>query len=188
MSTATRTQPFWDLADQAVELVAMVPPPTEDLDAGVVLGVGDRESLCGWALTPAGCAGLGDNGHGHGWGQQDDREPGSDVDPADVFRDANGLGNWEWLAQSDDWKDPAKNIARVAEQLRFNLGRLQGDLAAAIAAYNARMSKVRGLLFAGPLANRATVYSAVCTPNEKGERDYVVDVLRRRDLVIAARG
>jgi len=91
------------------------------VDPFIIAAIGQRESRWGTALD---ASGRGDNGHGHGIMQIDDRTWGS------------------WLA-SNDWADPYTNIRKGAEIMGQNLdyfaGKgLTGDelIAAAAAGYN----------------------------------------------------
>lgn len=94
------------------------------LDPWKLAGVLARESGFGAYLQPPTPAGKGDNGHGHGLAQIDDRTWGA------------------WLA-SRDWTDAATNIDKGAEILSTELARFGGDYSKALAAYNAGPANVR---------------------------------------------
>jgi soluble lytic murein transglycosylase-like protein len=96
------------------------------VDPFVIAAIGQRETVWGTSgyLDQPGPAGRGDNGHGHGLMQIDDRTWAS------------------WLA-ANDWTDPYTNIRKGAEIMGQNLdyfaGKgLAGDelIAAAAAGYN----------------------------------------------------
>jgi soluble lytic murein transglycosylase-like protein len=94
------------------------------VDPFVIAAIGQRESRWGLALNPPDPSGTGDNGHGHGIMQIDDRTWGS------------------WLA-SNDWTDPYTNIRKGAEIMGQNLDYFAGKglagnelIAAAAAGYN----------------------------------------------------
>lgn len=97
------------------------------VDPFLIAAVGQRESRWGQALD---AEGRGDNGHGHGIMQIDDRTWGS------------------WLA-SNEWWDPYTNVKKGAEILASNLSYFEGrglagdDLVrAAAAGYNAGPGRV----------------------------------------------
>lgn len=89
----------------------------------LLAGVPWYESSFGEQLTPKGPGGTGDNGHGHGLMQIDDRTWGA------------------WLA-ANDWANPAVNIEKGAQILAAELAHF-GDARAALAAYNAGRTAVR---------------------------------------------
>jgi hypothetical protein len=105
---------------------------------------------------------MGDKGNGLGLMQLDRRHAGRALLPGDA------------------WKDPETNIRAGARELRKNLDRLHGDVAAAVAAYDASLDHiVRAQAQMKPdatLEERVHVFDAFTT-----ERDYVADVLKRRD-------
>ena len=127
---------YWPLCCQAV---ADTPIP-----ALILLAIMWRESAFGAALTPAGPTGTGDQGHGRGLMQIDDR---SHAD----------------LLASNDWKDAEVNI-RLGTQIladcfayfrakRYVEGVLQS---AAIAAYNAGCGRVHAAVCAGHCPDEMT--------------------------------
>jgi hypothetical protein len=77
------------------------------LDPYLLFALGDRESLWGETLSPRGPGGVGDNGHGHGLMQVDDRSWGA------------------WL-NSNNWADPLTNVRKGAAILRGKLAFFQG--------------------------------------------------------------
>jgi hypothetical protein len=74
----------------------------------VLAGIMMRESAGGLSLTPPGTAGTGDNGHGRGLMQIDDR-------------------SFPTLCAGDRWKDPAENIAAAAADLRGQRAQVQSE-------------------------------------------------------------
>jgi soluble lytic murein transglycosylase-like protein len=136
------------------------------VDPLLLAAVVDRESLGGEALTPKGPAGTGDKGHGRGLGQIDDR-----AHPFTSCTDDTG----KYL-----WKDPWLNLSYSARLLRRLLDTFSGDVAPALAAYNAGAKRVRNAMNAlpadAPLADRIRAVDSVTTG-----KDYAQDVLRRRD-------
>jgi Transglycosylase SLT domain len=95
------------------------PGDVDELRWGLVLGaIMDRESAGGKTLSPPGPAGTGDQGHGRGLMQIDDRS------------------HPEFTA-GEGWKDPETNITYAAKLLRSLYDAGGGDLGAAVAAYNA---------------------------------------------------
>lgn len=136
-------------------------------------GIVDRESGGGVELTPRGPAGTGDEGHGHGLGQVDDR-------PARAGRSdyEQQLGR-KRLAHiaSGDWKVPSKHLRFCAVEIfrgafdQFSdLVDVDVRLAAAVAAYNAGVDHVRAALDKGQDPSSVTT----------GD-DYASDVLARSD-------
>ena len=119
------------------------------VDSPVMAGLMWRESRGGAALTPPGAAGTGDGGHGRGLCQIDDR-------------------SWPAFTSSEDWKDPAKNIAfavnlvaaEVSYFARFSLGHPTPypPLQCALAAYNAGPSGVRRALARGEDVDAPTAH------------------------------
>lgn len=136
------------------------------LDPALILAVIDRESLGGEALTPKGPAGTGDHGYGTGLMQIDKRAHAFATCTDDAGRPLTS--------------DPWLNISYGARLLRRLLDTFAGDVAAALAAYNAGAGRVRRALSAlspeAPLVERVKVVNALTTGG-----DYVSDVLRRRD-------
>jgi hypothetical protein len=123
------------------------PAAIDELRWGLVLGaIMDRESAGGQTLNPRGPTGVGDFGHGRGLMQIDDR------------------AHPEFTA-GEDWKDPQANITYGAKLLRSLFDAGNGDLRAAIAAYNA-----------GPRALKLTDPDVITTG-----RNYSADVLARAD-------
>jgi len=125
----------------------------------LIAAVMDRESGGGVYLTPVGPAGTGDEGHGRGLMQIDDR------------------AHPDWCAQVDDsgtplWQLPEHNIAKGAEELARNLI-LFGDVPSAVAAYNAGDGKVRRLILMVP---RPSIHQL---DQLTTGHDYVSDVLDR---------
>ncbi len=95
-------KPYGDLILQESAAAGITPSLT------VILGM--RESGWGTTLTPPGPAGLGDEGHGHGLLQIDDRS------------------NGPWLA-ANDWKDPRTNIRKGLQILKGKIAFLGGSAA-----------------------------------------------------------
>lgn len=134
------------------------------VDAFLLAAICDRESRGGLALSPRGPTGTGDNGHGRGLMQIDDRwHPG-------------------FLSATDDrgvhlWKIAEWNIDYGAHVLSRYRALLDGNELAAIAAYNAGPGKVRRVMGTVTLDEAALVklLDAVTTGG-----NYVSDVLRRR--------
>lgn len=192
----TRAQQYAAIVESAIISNQVVPPPAIDIDVFLVLALMDRESLCGLELSPPGPWGSGDFdavqlgpdkkpipgqvGHGRGLCQFDDRAH------PDSYVDENGLTNDQWIAQSDDWKDPVANINRCCAQLRWSIQQLaplcadpSWVVAAAVCSYNEKMAKVKlalGTLQAGySLDTVMSVLDAATTGH-----DYVSDVFARR--------
>lgn len=138
------------------------------VDPLLLAAIIDRESLGGDALKPKGPAGTGDNGHGRGLGQIDDRSHVS-------FLSATFDGG------APLWQDPTFNVMYAAKLLRKNLDRF-GDEAAAVAAYNCGPGNVRTALARLPAgASAAERLAAVDKRTAHG--NYASDVLRRRDAL-----
>src|SRR5712664_3611682 len=165
--------------------------------AGLVYGVSptllaaicDRESRGGEALLPHGPTGTGDNGHGRGLMQLDDRTHQRFLDAA--FFDGVPL-----------WRSPAFNILYGCWLLRHYYNLSVGRWAVAIAAYNAGLTRALratpGDLRATPGDPRATPGDLRATPGDlratPGDPtslvqrldalttggDYVSDVLKRQ--------
>ena len=100
----------------------------------VLIGVMCEESHCGLLLTPRGPAGVGDNGHGRGLMQIDDR--------------------YHEFARTGPWQDPMENIMFGTKLLTDNYEFFQHEeccpefqkLTAALAAYNCGPAKVERAL------------------------------------------
>lgn len=104
------------------------------VDVYVLAGVMDRESLCGLSLKPQGPAGTGDNGHGRGLMQIDDR----------AFPDFCAERLFDGTLA---WQDPATNIDFGASVLAAGIRAFSEEpdfvrLPAGIAAYNAGAKRV----------------------------------------------
>jgi len=124
------------------------------VDIYLIYAVMDRESLCGDALTPKGSPqGVGDNGNGMGLMQIDRRY------------------HTEFCSDIKQWGDTYQNVLFGTTLLRTNIRKLD-TLEQGIAAYNAGLKRVKqsGFKFAFDLDSLTT------------GKDYVTDVLRRRDL------
>lgn len=72
----------------------------QSIDPFLIFALGDRET--NWGQTIGGPAGTGDNGHGHGLMQIDDR-------------------SWASWLQANDWTDPYTNISKGVEILKGNI-------------------------------------------------------------------
>lgn len=81
----------------------------EGVDPFVIFGLGDRESGWGTFLSPRGPAGRGDQGHGHGLMQIDDRSFGP------------------WLA-ANDWTDPYTNVKKGVQIWKAKLAFFRVDV------------------------------------------------------------
>ncbi len=112
----------------------------------LIAAIIDRESL--WQRDI-----VGDNGHGHGLGQVDDRTWGS------------------WLAENN-WRDPAVMIPKVVAFLLEGYQEL-GDIPCAVAAYNCGPGRVRRLMnvLGAPDISALDMLTT--------ERNYVSDVFDR---------
>ncbi len=121
----------------------------------VLAGIGSRESGWGLFLTPQGPAGTGDNGHGRGLMQIDDR-------------------CHQGFTRSGDWRDPAKNIEYGAALLKSYIDRMpqlpseRARLRAGLAAYDG-----------GPEDVIAALKAGACVDTETTSGDYSKDVLDR---------
>lgn len=182
MTLPRRAAVYAEAVAAGLETTATMPPLDPDIDAFHVLGLIDRESECGLSsgLDQKGPAGIGDNGNGYGLGQFD-KNP-----HPDSYVDENGLTNDQWIAASDDWKDPQKNITRVCAQLRWGIQYLQPAcpnpawaLVASIAAYNAGPPHVKRIL-AGLDASCSIEFVVSALDVITTGHDYVTDVLGRR--------
>lgn len=136
------------------------------LDPLLIAAVMDRESLCGEALKPRGAGGTGDQGHGRGLMQIDDRSHGP------------------FIAATDDsgiplWTKAASNILYGAQLLEKNLREFEMEEDAALAAYNAGRGRVRRALMTlgatHTLPDRRKCLDLITTGH-----DYVSNVLARR--------
>ena len=121
------------------------------LDVFVLAAIMDRESRGGEALTPKGPHGVGDQGHGRGLMQIDDRWHKLFV--------ATGL-----------WQEPIFNFMYAARLLRQNLDAAKGDLRQAVAAYNCGWGNVQRAMLAYQDPDRFTAHG-----------DYSQDVLKRAE-------
>ena len=135
------------------------------VDPMLVLAVIDRESLGGLTLTPVGPTGTGDDGHGLGLMQIDERYHG------------------DWARKTNDdgvalWQLPGENIDMGASILAANLHTLEGYEPGAVCAYNASMAKVRTTLARLADAGEATRLLALDRLTTGG--NYVTDTLARR--------
>jgi Transglycosylase SLT domain len=131
----------------AVAARGTAPGNVPELRWGIVLGaIMDRESAGGQTLSPRGPTGTGDGGHGRGLMQIDDR--------AHVE-----------FTSGDEWQDPQANVTYAAKLLRSLYDASGGDLAKAVAAYNA-----------GPRVFRLADPDSMTTGG-----DYSADVLARAD-------
>ena len=137
------------------------------LDPMLILAIMDRESLGGDALSPKGPEGTGDAGHGRGLMQIDDRAHPDFI--AQQHKDGTPL-----------WQVPYDNLEFAARLLKANLDALGGDVAAAVAAYNCGLGRIRKAQAQmrpdATLRERLHAYDCFTTG-----RDYCSDVLARRD-------
>ena len=137
------------------------------VDPMLLLAIMDRESLCGLALHPSGPTGVGDAGHGRGLMQIDDRAHPDFI--SQLHRDGTPL-----------WQVAHDNVDFAARLLKANLDALGGDVAAAVAAYNAGLGRIRKAQSMmkpdATLRERIHAYDRFTTGS-----DYVSDVLARRD-------
>lgn len=134
------------------------------LSPELLAAIMDRESRGGDALTPKGPAGTGDNGHGRGLMQIDDRS---------------------WVAFCnipDRWQDPAQNILFAARILSSYLRAFGGDLPCAVCSYNAGPRRVSRYLVMRPQPTLDEL--DVLTTGH----DYVTDVLTRCHTLQLAEG
>lgn len=142
-----------------------------DVDALLLAAICDRESLGGMALNPPNDpAGVGDSGHGRGLMQLDDRAQSGLL----IARDDEG---------KPLWKIPAFAVLFGAWVLACRLRSLKGDQEAALAAYNAGLTRVRKTLAAmDPEATPLERSNALNKLTTGG--DYCADVLARRDIYV----
>ena len=125
------------LPDEAVPYASVIKQVASEqgVDPFLITAIGYRESHWGALLSPSGDpGGTGDNGHGRGLMQIDDRTFGPDADGV-------GKGNG-WLA-NNNWGDPYVNVTKGTQiyldgVVYFTQRGLTGDdlVQAAIAAYN----------------------------------------------------
>lgn len=143
-----------------------------EVDPLLLAALMDRESLGGYSLTPSGPDGVGDNGHGRGLMQIDDR-----AHP--IF--CNQL----MPDGTPRWADAKSNIEYGAIVFADGL-RLFSLEPEAVAAYNAGPGAVRRALDGIsnpaigrplPIETRILALDAITTG-----KDYVSDVLRRREM------
>lgn len=128
----------------------------------------DRETLGGESehLKPRGPAGRGDEGHGRGLMQIDDRYH-------------SGFIQATTPAGKPLWEIPAFNILYAAWLLKENLNAFTNETAPAVAAYNAGVRRVRNALVAlGPVSEDRFRVHAVDAVTTGG--NYSADVLKRR--------
>ena len=92
-----RSQPY---AQALINAALRVPVP--EIDAFILTALIERESGSGVYLTPPGPGGTGDNGHGRGLAQLDDRSHGV------------------WLSQNN-WQDPEINLTYAGQLLYSDL-------------------------------------------------------------------
>jgi soluble lytic murein transglycosylase-like protein len=123
----------------------------QGVDPWLIAGILARETTFGTspALDRPGPNGRGDNGHGYGLMQIDDRTHGA------------------WL-QANAWWIPAVNIDRGAWILKQEIDRFKGDTTKAVAAYNAGAKNVGKAIAQG--AHPDTVTTG---------KNYATDVLTR---------
>lgn len=139
------------------------------LDPLLIAAVLDRESRGGLDLTPPGPSGVGDNGHGHGLMQIDDR-------------------SWaQWLATAK-WWEPAVNISKGAEILNANFVRFEDafdQTFCAVAAYNCGPGNVHACLKSLPAwASDGAKRMAI---DRRTSDNYASGVLARRNAFLEAR-
>lgn len=147
-----------------------------DLDPFVVAGICDHESLCGLTLNPEGPAGKGDNGHGHGLMQVDDRshkawleQLGPDGVPLWQDPEANILKGSSILAQARDFFRTSPKVPGVTQLDPLVMG---------IAAYNAGTRRVaRAVELLTQPAKEETLLDAINWVTSG--HSYVTDVQRR---------
>jgi len=119
-------------------------------DINLLVAIMDRESYCGLLLKPPGPRGTGDNGHGRGLMQIDDR-----------FHP-------DFCADIEVWGDPFQNTLYGATLLRTYIRSIGTDVQG-IAAYNAGPNRV--------VKSGYTLVEDLDTLTEGG--NYVSDVLKR---------
>lgn len=121
---------------------------------------------------PKGAAGWGDQGHGHGLFQIDDRSHGSFLDAN--FDDGTPI-----------WKDPAFQAMYAARLLRKNLDAAKGDYFVAVAAYNCGLRRAKEAVRAlGPNASIEAQKKALDARTARG--NYLSKVIARRNSFFQA--
>jgi hypothetical protein len=136
------------------------------VDPYTLAAIIDRESFGGELLAPKGAAGKGDNGHGHGLAQIDDRTHGKFLDA--TFPDGTRL-----------WQDPAFNLLYGARLLWANLRATEGDSLLAITAYNCGLRTARWAL-ANRLKESGEPARIAALDSVTNGGNYLSDVLKRR--------
>lgn len=158
------------LARWATEVfIATVAYP--NVEAWILFAIMDRESLGGDALQPKGARGQGDNGHGRGLCQIDDRAHFSFTSAR--FDDRLAL-----------WQEPVFNVLYAARLLHRNLIAAKGDHLVAIAAYNCGLTKALQCALQARSAGERLAALDKCTTGG----NYVSDVLRRRSEYLSGGG
>jgi soluble lytic murein transglycosylase-like protein len=143
------------------------------LDSALVYAVMDRESNGGELLKPRGPGGTGDFGHGRGLMQIDDR-----AHPFTSCQDDTGRSLW-----ADAWFNVSYACRLLARlMLTFN-----GDVAAAVGAYNTGAGNVRKAL-AGVAATASLEERVKAVDRYTAGHDYVRDVLKRRAAFLGEPG
>lgn len=122
MPLPSRVRKYWEFFEASGKRHA--------LDPYLLAAICDRESLCGLAWKPEGPDGTGDNGHGRGLMQIDDRSHAA------------------WLEQAlpdgtPKWQDPASNIEFGASLLAELMHVFSDAEPCAVGAYNAGPRAVR---------------------------------------------
>jgi soluble lytic murein transglycosylase-like protein len=157
-----RIQQWWPLIQDAAE--------RHGLDSYLFAAIVDRESLGGMALEPVGAGGCGDNGHGHGLCQIDDRSHAEFI--AKLMPDGTPA-----------WANPEENLDYGASYLAALQREFSGEgdaaWACAVAAYNAGPGRVQHALNS---ITRPTSYEArlEAVDDVTTGGDYVSDVAERR--------
>lgn len=142
-----------------------------DVDPWIFAAICDRESLGGAALKPAGAHGTGDDGHGRGLWQIDDRSHFT-------FLAAHGPDGVSL------WQRPAFNALYGALVLRQALEAFKGEYFPAIAAYNCGVSKVRSS-GANKVGKDGSTERINALDKLTARGTYLSDVLSRRDVFLA---
>jgi soluble lytic murein transglycosylase-like protein len=127
------------------------------VDPVLLAAVIEQESSYGDNLSTKGPDGTGDNGHGHGVAQIDDRTWG------------------DWL-KSNNWKDFLTNATKGAEILRDGLKAFSGNVRAGTSAYNAGPGRVRAAIARGQDPGTVTTHS-------KAGESYPDGIARRMALM-----
>lgn len=152
------------------------------LDPLLVLAICDKESGGGHFLSPRGPAGKGDNGHGHGLMQIDDRYHPTFIEA--VGPDGKPL-----------WQKPPFNIGYAAELLFTNIYLFDGfgcsPLLSAVCAYNVSPKRIREALrtVTRPVLDEQLIalLDPLTTPSKPGgPGDYLSDVMARRKSYVIA--